>query len=250
MAPIREPVLRDVERLRLRRMVVNGTCEADWPEVRSLAQDHPMVFPCFGVHPWHVSTLSSRWRKTLLQCLDLGPCGVGEIGLDRWVKDYDLPLQEEVFTWQMRVASERNLPVTIHCLKAWGRLHEMLRRGPRPARGFLLHSYGGPEEMIQPLADLGAYFSMSGYFAHARKARQCAAFRSVPIDRLLIETDAPDMGPPAVWNDFPLTDERTGTAINHPGNIGAVHRFVAQLLDRPIEVLALRVEENFKHLFE
>ena len=57
---------------------------------------------------------------------------VGEIGLDRWIKDYDMEQQEEVFIWQLRLAAERNLPVSIHCLQAWGRLLEILRAEPRP----------------------------------------------------------------------------------------------------------------------
>src|SRR5206468_3835534 len=115
-----------------------------------------------------------------------------EIGLDRWIENYDLPLQEEMFVWQLRLAAERNLPVSIHCLQAWGKLLELLQKEPRPACGFVLHSYGGPREMIPPLMKLGAYFSLPGYFAHERKQKQRETFQAVPLDRLLIETDAPD----------------------------------------------------------
>jgi len=60
--------------------------------------------------------------------------------------------QEEVFAAQLRLAAERDLPASIHCLKTWGRLQELLRDGPLPKRGFLLHSYGGSVEMVEPLA--------------------------------------------------------------------------------------------------
>ena len=56
--------------------------------------------------------------------------------------------QEEVFVWQLRLAAERSLPASIHCLEAWGRLLEILRTEARPACGFVLHSFGGPREMI------------------------------------------------------------------------------------------------------
>jgi TatD DNase family protein len=142
-----------------------------------------------------------------------------------------------VFVWQLRLAAERNLPVSIHCLQAWGRLLELLRAGPRPRCGFLLHSFGGPREMIAPLAELGACFSVPGYFAHERKARQRETFRHVPTDRLLIETDAPDQLLPVERIQYPLADPATGKAINHPANLGAVYRFVAELLDEPVEAL-------------
>jgi len=86
--------------------------------------------------------------------------GHREIGLDRWIKDHDLPDQEDVFVWQLRLAAERDLPASLHCLQAWGRLLELLQTSPRPQRGSCWHSYGGPREMVAPLAKLGAHFSI------------------------------------------------------------------------------------------
>ena len=106
--------------------------------------------------------------------------------------------------WQLRLAAERNLPLSIHCLQAWGPLLDILRAEPRPACGFLLHSYGGAAELVAPLAELGAYFSLPGYFALERKTRQREAFRQVPADRLLIETDAPDQSLPPERVQYPL----------------------------------------------
>src|SRR5690606_11232155 len=118
------------------------------------------------------------------------------------IENPDLPAQEEVFVRQLELAAERNVPATIHCLKAWGRLNEILRAEKRPACGFLLHSYGGPAEMVRGFAGLGAFFSISGHFANERKSRQRETFRSVPLDRLLIETDAPDMPLPGELDRF------------------------------------------------
>jgi TatD DNase family protein len=154
-----------------------------------------------------------------------------------------------VFVAQLRLAAERNLPVSIHCLQAWGRMLELLRAGPRPARGFLLHSFGGPQEMVKPFAALGAYFSLPGYFAHERKQRQRETFRHVPADRLLIETDAPDQSLPGARNRFPLTDAASGRPLNHPANLPAVYEFAAELLGEALTTLAPRLEENFHRLF-
>jgi TatD DNase family protein len=231
------------------RMVVNGSCEADWPAVLALARRYPQVLPSFGYHPWHVKERTPDWRQVLVKYLDQAPSAIGEIGLDRWIEGFDLPQQEDVFTWQMQLAAERNLPASIHCLKAWGRLLVLLESGPRPARGFLLHSYGGPQEMIGPLAKLGACFSFPGYFAHERKLRQRETFRHIPRDRLLIETDAPDQLLPENLNAFPLADAGSGQPINHPANLAAVYQFLAGWLNEPVEDLAARVEENFLRLF-
>ena len=100
-----------------------------------------------------------------------------------------------------------------------------------------------------PFARLGAYFSLPGYYAHERKARQRETFRHVPADRLLIETDAPDQSLPDTLNEHPLRDPVSGGALNHPANLPAVYRFAAGLLQQSPEVLAAKVEGNFLRLF-
>lgn len=232
-------------------MVVNGSCEEDWPQVAALARAHPdLIIPSFGYHPWYVHERTTRWLEHLKLCLDESPGSViGEIGLDRWKPCLSYDGQEEVFSAQLELAAARNLPASIHCLQAWGRMHDLLRAKPLPARGFLLHSYGGSQEMVLPFARLGAYFSLPGCYAHERKARQRETFRHVPVDRLLIETDAPDQSLPDTLNEHPLLDPASGRALNHPANLPVVYRFAAGLLQQLPEALAGKVEENFLRLF-
>jgi TatD DNase family protein len=228
------------------RMVVNGSCEEDWPAVLSLARQFaPLVVPSFGYHPWYIRERPADWDKRLGEFLDAGPAGVGEIGLDRWKPNLPYDGQEAVFVRQLRMAAERNVPASIHCLRAWGRMLELLRSHPRPACGFILHSYGGPAEMVEPLAELGAYFSLPGFFAHERKERQRETFKRVPAERLLLETDAPDQLLPDGLQKEVLLEAGTSRALNHPVNIVAVYDFAAQLLARPPEALAGQVETNF-----
>jgi TatD DNase family protein len=244
-----DELLKAAVKLGVGCMAVNGSCEEDWPAVLDLAKKHPEVLPSFGYHPWYVRERTERWQERLLQHLEAWPSAIGEIGLDRWIKDFDLPLQEEMFVWQLRLAAERNLPVSIHCLQAWGRIYEILRAEPRPTCGFLLHSYGGPAEMVRSFAELGAYFSFPGYFAHLRKERQRETFRQVPPERLLIETDAPDQLLPEDLNHYPMAEQGTGKALNHPANLASVYNFLAGMFNEPVETLAARVEENFIRLF-
>lgn len=172
--------------------------------------------------------------------------------------------QEQVFREQLSLAAGRDTAASIHCLQAWGRMHELLRAGPRPARGFLLHSYGGPAELVTPLARLGARFGFPGYFLHPRKARQREAFRVVPAHRLLVETDAPDQPLPTASNPprprrwlrvvepTPGRERRgrgrTGAPPNHPANLPLVYRGLAAPAE-PLGQLSERVAANFEALF-
>ena len=117
----------------VRRMVVNGVCESDWPAVLALAELSPLVLPSFGYHPWHLHERTTGWLAGLVHFLDAVPSAIGEIGLDRWKPDLPYAGQEEVFAAQLRLAAERNLPVSIDCLRAWGRLLELLS-GRSPVR--------------------------------------------------------------------------------------------------------------------
>tara|TARA_R110002096_G_scaffold4501_5_gene21058 strand:+ start:1143 stop:1934 length:792 start_codon:yes stop_codon:yes gene_type:complete len=230
--------------------VVNGTREADWADVSRLAEEVPEVMPSFGLHPWHVDNRSSNWLTKLQELLDSHPqAGIGEIGLDRWIENYDTPTQEDVFLAQLELAAQQNRPVSIHCLRAWGRMLELLQAHPLPDRGFLLHSYGGSAEMIDAFVDLGAYFSFSGYFLHPRKAKTREIFKHVPLHRLLIETDAPDQYLPEDLDQFGRNDLKSGKRINDPGNLVTVYESVASLLKLSLRSLADEMETNFTRLF-
>lgn len=248
ISPWVDSAIRATRQAGVAKMVVNGSSEEDWPHVLDLANRYPEVLPSFGYHPWYVRERTPDWEAVLRSFLDRVPSAIGEIGLDKWVKNHDLPQQEEVFVRQLRLAAERNLPVSIHCLQAWGKLVEALEQEPRPQRGFLLHSYGGSIELIERLAKLGAYFSLPGYFAHDRKQKQRETFRHVPRERLLIETDAPDQLLPEALNRHPLKDPE-GKPLNQPANLVAVYEFAAELLEQPIDALSAQVEENFLRLF-
>lgn len=236
------------EKAGIARMVVNGTCESDWPHVLALARENKMVLPSFGYHPWQLHARTPDWQTTLEKFLDTVPSAMGEIGLDRWKPELSYAGQEEVFLAQLQIAAERNLPASIHCLQAWGRLLELLQNNPRPARGFVLHSFGGAAEMIPALAKLGAFFSFPGYFLQTRKLQQRETFKRVPADRLLIETDAPDQPLPVEKILHPLV-AADGKPLNHPANLPAVYSGLAKFLGEKVESLAARVEENFLRVF-
>jgi TatD DNase family protein len=244
LSPALESILTELPALGLQCCVVNGTSEQDWSHVEALAKRCPWITPAFGLHPWFVKDRSSTWFGTLRRFLDANPGAcIGEIGLDRWIHNYDIADQEKVFTAQLQLAAERNVAASVHCLKAWGHLNDVLQTNPRPARGFLLHSYGGSAELVPTFVKLGGYFSISGYFAHERKAAQLEVFKKISLERLLVETDAPDMLPP------PELIAIAGDDINDPRNLPKIYEFAAKLFNMPLEDFAARMATNFNSLF-
>ncbi|HEV2692967.1 MAG TPA: TatD family hydrolase, partial [Verrucomicrobiae bacterium] len=96
-------LLTACEKAGVRRMVVNGACESDWPQVLALARASEIVLPSFGYHPWYLSECTPDWRSNLEKFLDKIPSAVGEIGLDRWKPDLAYDGQEGVFLAQLDI---------------------------------------------------------------------------------------------------------------------------------------------------
>jgi TatD DNase family protein len=264
LLPHRDVVFADLAKAGVRRVVVNGTSESDWPDVAALGAAQSIVLPSFGLHPWDVGNASSSWRDRLEAQLSANPsAAIGEIGLDRWMLDSAKPddprltglrrasieAQRAAFVWQLERAARENRPASIHCLEAFGLMLETLQSTARPERGFLLHAFSGSVEMVKNFARLGAYFSFNGSFLDPRKQRLRAVYEAVPLDRLLVETDAPAMRLPAPLEKYPALTAPTGQLANHPANITATYVGLSEWRGLDVPGLAARVEENFRRLF-
>lgn len=236
----RAPCIATARHAGISRCVVNATHEGDWLEVENLAASEPdFVVPSFGLHPWHAHTASPEYLENLRALLEKHPAaGIGECGLDGWISAPPLAVQGPVFIAQVRLAQEMERPLTIHCLKAWGALIQAFDETPPPPR-FLMHSFGGSIEIARRLIQLGAYFSFSGYFLETRKAAVREVFRQLPRDRILLETDAPDMLPPPECITHALPNGQ-----NHPANLPAIGTALAAILGMPAAELAELTREN------
>jgi TatD DNase family protein len=214
-----------------------GCYEEDWSLLPDIARRFPQVRLSFGLHPWYIGERTADWLNTLKTFLTSTPSAVGEIGLDHALDKTTFADQEAVFLTQILLANELARPVTIHCRRAWGRLMELLDEKGWPAFGFILHSYSGSSELIQPLVRRGAFFSFSGAITFERNIHGRAAAAAVPQDRLLIETDAPDLFPTQKLNPTGLINS-DGNPVNEPANLLLVAQTIASLRGLTLEEVA------------
>lgn len=247
--PHMERILAAVRTPPVNWMVVNGTAESDWETVAQLARSLSFVIPSFGLHPWYLTRRSKTWEESLRAYLIQTSGAVGEAGLDLWMPDADLCLQETILRAHFKLATELQRPITIHCLRAWSELLDLLPSVPIPACGFLLHSYSGPIRLVEKFVAFGSYFSFSGYFLNQGKEERAGTFREIPEDRLLVETDAPDMPLPAERNLFPLPKSADFDFPNHPANIRPIVQGLAEIRNTSEEELLPALNRNFHRLF-
>jgi len=227
--------------------VVNGTRESDWPLVTQIAESYPaLVRPSYGLHPWYIAERSPDWNHDLENLLQSNPRAlIGECGLDHWMRQPDKEGQKEIFKQHLQLAHRFERVCSIHCLKAWGNLKNLMETIGPPPKGFLLHSYSGPIEMIDHFSQMGAYFSFSGYFLIPEKAQHLERFRQIPRDRLLLETDAPSMPPPI---NFQQRDERT-LADSSPANLTLIAKGLAHFLQVDHKELIKLTTTNSQRLY-
>ncbi|TAE76685.1 MAG: TatD family deoxyribonuclease [Verrucomicrobia bacterium] len=238
-------IIAEMRAIGIAGCVVNGTAEDDWEAVAQLAEDFPdFVQPAFGLHPWRSHERSDHWRARLEAYLDRFPdASLGECGLDGWISHPPIDTQLDAFLPQLAIARERQIPITIHALKAWQPLFDAFKT-ETPPKKLLLHSFGGSPELVKRLADIGTRFSFSGHFLHPRKAKTLATFSLIPLDRLLLESDAPNMLPPPECITHPLPDGE-----NHPANLPRIATALASAIGAPPAELAAQTRANHLAFF-
>lgn len=220
------------------RMSCCGSEEQDWEAVKRIALEYEPVLPSFGLYPLNVVRRSGKWLEQLKSFLLSIPSGVGEIGLDNSIESGNNTEQEEVFIAQLRLARELRRPVTIHCRKAWGRLLEILKQEDGVKFGGMLHTYSGSPEMVGPFEEMGLHISFSGAITRPGNKRGCESLRAVAGERLLLETDSPDLTPVGAEGGY-----------NEPANLPLVARAAALLRGQSVEAVAELTYKNAERLF-
>lgn len=173
--------------------IVNAARPADWGAVVELAT-RANVSGAVGVHPWYAAEISDTWDAELVNTLVAHPnLMVGEIGLDKNHPNMDA--QESVFCRQIQIAHDLRRVAHVHCVGAWGKMLDVLRGCELPP-AIVLHAFSGAAELVPELVACGCYFSFGAAVVDERRTRLWAAAASVPVARILVESDAPDVAMP------------------------------------------------------
>lgn len=235
----------------VRMWACNGTSEEDWITVLDLSQKHRSILPFIGVHPWYVSNKSACWQEILEKHLSTSRCGVGEVGLDAVYAGVGLREQEEVFCDQLQLARSYKRPISIHCVRAWSLVSRILRSNSADLGPIQFHAFSGSLEVARELLKCDVYFSFSSDILHPRRIKLLETVKSLPIDRVLIETDyskkALEQGDARKGY---CNDETDGQQMK--GQLARLYSLfmeLSKLLDCAPELLAERLWQNSQMMF-
>jgi TatD DNase family protein len=179
------------------QMVVPGTDVAGSRRAVALAERYPEVFAAVGVHPNEAQTFGPE-DLAELRTLAAHPkvVAVGEIGIDLYWQTVPLQQQQQAFEAQLRLAADCGKPAIVHDRNAHAETFEILR-AHRPPRGAVLHAFSGDLALAEAALAEGFYLGVDGPLTYKNSARLRQVFTAAPLERILIETDAPYLTPQA-----------------------------------------------------
>lgn len=216
------------------RIIVPAVTVSGFPDVRATAARYPGCVAAYGIHPLYVMQARDDDLATLRHWLETErPVAVGEIGLDFYVEGLDVARQQHFYVEQLRLAREFDLPVILHVRRAIDPVLQQLRR--IRVRGGIAHAFNGSRQQADMLIELGFKLGFGGAMTYDGSRRIRALAASLPLESLVLETDAPDI-PPA-W---------LGRGRNTPGEMPRMAAVLAELRGISPEAVARQTADNVR----
>lgn len=236
----RAALLAECRQLGVGEYIIPAVGEENWGRVMALAAEHDGISYALGVHPWYVGGQTPAVLTRLQQRLAERPRGlvaVGECGLD--LRSH-VPQegQLEMFEAQIELAKEHELPLIVHSVRANDTVAKILRR-LRPASGGVIHAFSGSLQQAEAFWQLGFRLGIGGVISFERANKTREAVRDMPLEALLLETDAPDM---------PLQGQQG--APNTPANLPIIAQLLADLRQQPLAHVASVLHESALRTFQ
>ncbi|MHA6203171.1 TatD family hydrolase [Dyella soli] len=235
--PDRDDVFARASSHGVRHVIVPGVDRASWPRIAALCSSHPQAHPAYGLHPMFLAQHRPAHVDDLVTHLNgHHAVAVGEIGLDFFVEGLDPGLQRDYFQRQLRVARDFDLPVIVHARRAMDEVTSTMKR-MGGLRG-VVHSFSGSLQQAERLWEMGFHIGIGGPVTYERAQRLRHIVATMPIERLMLETDSPDQ---------PGAGQRGQR--NEPAHLVEVLAAVAQLRDEGEASIAATTTANAKRLF-
>lgn len=194
---IRGEVIRRASQAGVTRILCVGTTASASQKCVVIASEFPSVFAAVGIQPNHChDAQASDWQRVEELAVLPRVIALGETGLDRYWNDCPFPIQQDFFDRHLRLSQKIDLPFIVHMRDCDADIVEMLTEARR--RGSLrgvMHSFTGSAETARICLDLGLWISFAGMITYKKSDELREVARSIPLNRILIETDSPYLSP-------------------------------------------------------
>ena len=233
----RDTVIQRAARAGVEKIIIPGVKASGWQKIKTICAQYESCLPAYGLHPYFIEEHQQQHLDELDHWLATEHCiGVGECGLDFYLKNLDKNKQIDFFEAQLSLADKYQLPVIIHARKSTEQVIQCLRQY-KNLRG-MIHSFSGSYEQANQLIDRGFYLSFGGAITYDRASRLHEMVKKLPLESLLIETDAPDQPGQSHYQE-----------INEPAYITEVINKLTVLSGHSYESIAKITTDNAINLF-
>ena len=226
----------------VRYMINIGTHLSDVEQIAKISEKFPNVFRSIGIHPEYAKEHSEKFsfndmrRIFRKHCEKVNTVAIGEIGLDYYLSDAKED-QKKIFHFQLELAEEFELPVSIHSREAWSDTMEILEDHPKVTG--VIHCFSGEKEFAERVLKTSFYLGIGGTLTFKKNSILQETVRDLPIDRILLETDAPFLAP------VPFRGK-----VNEPAFVIHVAEKVSELKNIPQKEIEVATSKNFSKLFK
>jgi len=210
----------------------------DYPQVLAIAQAHENIFASVGVHPCYQDVKEPTVEELLRLAQDEKVVAIGETGLDYFRIEGDMAWQQQRFVRHIEAGIEAAKPLIVHTREAADDTMRILREHHADRCGAVMHCFAEDWETAKKALDLGFYISFSGIVTFNSAARLKEVAKQVPLDRILVETDAPYLAP------VPMRGRP-----NQPAFVAHTAQYVADLRGISLDELSRKTSDNFFQLF-
>ncbi len=229
--------IEDLKDNEIDNVIIPGVEPSTFDEIISLCEQYEMLYGAIGIHPSEAKTYSEEIEKEMVQKIKNNKIvAIGEIGLDYYWEQETKELQKEVFRKQLKIAEELKIPVLIHDREAHEDTFEILQEFN--LENVIFHCFSGNADFAKKCIEKGYYIAIGGVvtFKNAKDLKEVA--KIVPLDKLLLETDAPYLAP------VPYRGK-----LNSPAYLKYIAQEIANLKEIDIEKIKKQTTQNAQKIF-
>ncbi len=236
-----DAVIKRAKESQVKFILTISVTDAKYNNILNIVKKFSNVYGTYGIHPHEAKNHKKLNKNTILKKISMSKkiIGIGESGLDFYYNHSDQNDQIKLFEEHIKASIQSKLPIVVHSRNAEELTYDILSKYSKKENlKILMHCFTGSKKFAEKLLELNAYFSASGIITFKKNEELKETFKTIPLNKILIETDAPYLSPEPIRGKS-----------NEPSNLIHTAKYLANLKEIDFEDMSLKTSNNFFKLF-